>query len=91
MQDNKSTKSKESTSSTVEIVKEALAEQIGVEPADIKLDDSFREDLHMSATSFADFIKSLENREISIDKIDLTEITTVGDLVDTLDSDALIE
>ena len=77
--------------STGDLVKEVLADLIGVESEDIELEDSFRDDLHMSATDLSDFLKLLGDRGINIDKVDLTEITSVADLVETLDSDALIE
>lgn len=91
MQNDNNLKNNNKTQSTLEIVKEVLAEKIGVEPTDIELEDTFRNDLHMSATNLSDFVKSLEKRKINIEKIDLTQILTVKDLVETIDSNVLLE
>lgn len=72
-------------------VKEVLSNLIGTEPDDIVLDDSLREDLHMSATNLVDFLKALEQEGVVTSKVDLTEIKTVSDLLDALDKDSLIE
>lgn len=62
-----------------------LAEQIGVEPEDIKEDDSFSEDLHMSPAEFSDFLHVLTNSGFTVSSSDLTGIETVEDLLDILD------
>ena len=77
--------------SMADLVKKVLADLIGVESEDIESEDSFRDDLHMSATDLSDFLKLLGDQGINTDNVDLTEITSVTDLVETLDSDALIE
>ncbi|MGD0523148.1 MAG: acyl carrier protein [Candidatus Microgenomates bacterium] len=61
-----------------------LADHIGVEPEDIKPEDFFFEDLHMSPADLSDFLDSLSNIGIDITKIDLATIETVEDLLETL-------
>ncbi len=68
----------------IETVKKLLAEQIGVEPEDIKTEDFFFEDLHMSPADLLDFIETLGNAGIDVAKIDLSTIETVEDLLETL-------
>lgn len=61
-----------------------LAEHIGVEPDDIKREDFFFEDLHMSPTDLSDFLETLAGTGIDITKIDLSTVETVEDLLDAL-------
>lgn len=68
------------------LINTALAEQIGVEPEDIKDTDSFSDDLHMTATNLSDFVESLSTKGLDISKVDLSEINTVHDLVEIFDS-----
>lgn len=68
------------------IVKKVLAEQIGVDPEDIKDEDVFSDDLHMTAANLSDFIETLKIRKIDVTKVDLTEITTVEELIEILSS-----
>ncbi len=67
------------------IAKDALAEQLGIEPNDIGFDDSFSDDFHMRPTDFADFLEVLNSKNIDTSKLDLPEIETFGDLVYALD------
>lgn len=74
-----------------ESVKEALADQIGVEPSDIQDEDSFKEDLHMRATDLSDFMGTLSKMGIDTTKLDFAEIETVNDFIEYLNSQELIE
>lgn len=74
-----------------DLVKKVLAEQIGVEPTDIGLKDSFYDDLHMSAADLSDLINMLTKKGVDVSKIDITQIKTVHDLVESLSSEELIE
>lgn len=67
-----------------ELIKKILAEQLGIEPEDISADDSFRDDLHMSATDLTDFLQKLKEQGINISFFDLAEITTVADLTEAI-------
>lgn len=73
------------------LVKKLLAEHIGVEPEDINETDSLTEDLHMSSADLSDFVSSLEVKGIDTTPLDLPNIETVGDLIEALTSEELIE
>ncbi len=73
------------------LVKEVLANQIGVEPQDIKIEDSLSDDLHMSPADISDFVSTLGDLGVDTTKIDLTTIKTVSDLIECLNSVELIE
>jgi acyl carrier protein len=64
-----------------------LAEQIGVEAEDINLEDSFSQDLHMSAADLTEFVENLEKQgfKISIDK--LGKLNTVEELIELIVSE----
>jgi acyl carrier protein len=64
--------------------KKLLAETIGVEVGDIKEEDFFTEDLHMNAIELADFIHLLEEKGFAVSGLDLGEIETVGDMIESL-------
>lgn len=68
----------------VGLIKEVLAEQIGVEPEDIHDEDSFKDDLHMSPVDLTDFINALQDKGIDTSKIDLVQISTVENLIELL-------
>lgn len=61
-----------------------LAEHIGVEPEDIDEDDAFLTDLHMNPAELSDFVHSLISLDLDINRLNLTEIETVSDLLETL-------
>lgn len=71
-------------------ITEKLAEHIGVDLEDINDDDFFTEDLHMTPADLSDFIEQIGSEGIDTSKIDLTITETVGDLLDTLTSQAEI-
>ncbi len=76
----------EETKDIQKIVKRVLAEQIGVDPKDIKDEDVFADDLHMTAANLSDFLETLGKQDVDVTKIDLTEITTVEELIEILSS-----
>lgn len=63
---------------------ELLAEQIGVEPEDLNVDDFFEEDLHMTNADLTDFAHKLEQFGLEPNEIDFGTIETLGDLFETL-------
>jgi len=67
------------------IVKDALAEFLGIEPEDIGFDDSFIDDFHMRPTDFADFMEVISSKGVDTSRLDLPDILTFGDLVQGLD------
>ena len=66
-------------------IKNILAGQIGVEPEDINDDDSFEQDLHMTASDLTDFMGNLEKEQVDISSVEISQIETVQDLYDGLD------
>jgi acyl carrier protein len=62
----------------------ALSDYLGVDPEDIKEEDSIYQDLHMQASDLSDFMETLQTLNIETGNIDLTEIETVEDLIDAL-------
>jgi acyl carrier protein len=66
-------------------VRELVAEHLGVETDDISIEDSFSNDLHMGPTELSELIEKLESMEVDTTKIDLTEIETISELIETLD------
>ena len=65
-------------------IKGLLAEYIGVETEDINENDELQHDLHMSPSDVTDFLISLEAEGWDISKLDMAEMKSVEDLVETL-------
>jgi len=63
---------------------EYLAEHLGVESDDIKLEDPFTEQLHMNAAQLIDFINYLKNKGVDVEGLELEHIKTVSDLLEAL-------
>ena len=68
-------------------VKKQLAEHLGLEPEDIKDEDTLINDLHMSASDLADFTEKLKKENIDVSKLDFSEIDTVTELEEVLGLD----
>ena len=69
----------------------SLSDHLGVEPEDIKEEDSFEDELHMRASDLSDFMSTLQDLGINTEEVDLTEIETVGDLINSLGGESLIQ
>ena len=63
---------------------ELLARHLGVEPDDLSEEDSLTDDLHMRLTDISDFLGMLEQQGLDTEKIDLSEIDSVGELIEAL-------
>ena len=61
-----------------------LAEHIGAEEEELSSDDTFQNDIHMSATDLADFAEKLKTAGFDTTKLDLTEIESVGDVIENI-------
>ncbi len=61
-----------------------LAEHIGTEEEELSSDDTFQNDIHMSATDLADFVEKLKTAGFDTTKLDLTEIESVGDVIENI-------
>lgn len=67
-----------------EDIKKELADFLGLEPEDVEDDSFLSEDLHMTSSDLTDFLQKLESLGHNINSIDLVEIETFGDLVESL-------
>lgn len=64
-------------------LKPVIAEQLGVDEADVKEDASFTEDLNADSLDLVELIMSLEEQfKLQISDEDAEKITTVGEAVD---------
>jgi acyl carrier protein len=64
-------------------LKPLIAEQLGVDEADVKDDASFTEDLNADSLDLVELIMSLEEQfKLQISDEDAEKITTVGEAVD---------
>jgi acyl carrier protein len=61
-----------------------LAEHLGIDEEELNSEDRFQNDIHMSATDLADFIEKLNAAGFDTTKLDLTEIESVGDLIENI-------
>ena len=68
-----------------EVIKEVLAEQLGVEE-DIKLESKLREDLNIDSLLAVQLSVLLENKyEIDITEEELGKLVTIKDVIDLLE------
>ena len=70
-------------------IKQLLAEHIGVDVDDINEDDSLYEDLHMTASDLSEFVELLNTQGHDTSLIQLEEIDTVSDLIESISSEEL--
>lgn len=67
----------------VEKVKEIIANQLGVDEEEITLDSSFVDDLNADSLDLVELLVALEEEyDISIPDEDISNLQTVGDVVD---------
>lgn len=74
-----------------EQVKKLLSEYLGIDPKDLEEDDSFSEDLHMNPANLSDFIENLKKEGIDTSSVNLLEIKTLTDLIESLNSEEFIK
>ena len=74
------------TNPTILIVKTCLADHVGLDIDDISDEDTFMDDLHMQPTEFSDFLEELTEKGLDTQHVDLSTITTVGELIESLSS-----
>ena len=70
-----------------EKIKTILAEQLGIEKEEIHAEDSLRDDLHMNPTDLTELMQQLLDLGFEEDKLDLSQIETVAELIETLKSE----
>lgn len=61
-----------------------LAEHIGADEEELSSTDTFQDKINMSVTDLADFVEKLKVAGFDVSKIDLTEIESVGDLIENI-------
>ncbi|OGM09138.1 hypothetical protein A2159_01780 [Candidatus Woesebacteria bacterium RBG_13_34_9] len=69
------------------IIKVTLAQFLGIEPEDINDDDSFVDDLHMTASEISDYLLVLQEKGIDISKLDINSLETISELTENLNLD----
>ena len=63
-----------------------IAEQLGVDESDVKLEASFTDDLNADSLDLVEMIMSLEEKfHVQISDEDAEKITTVGEAVDFIE------
>lgn len=71
----------------LERIKELVAENLGVDEADITETSSFKEDLGADSLDLFEMVMAFEEAfEVEIPSEDLEQITTVGDVVKYIES-----
>lgn len=69
---------------TKSVVRQELANFLGVDTEDIEDDSSLTEDLHMKASDLTDFMEILGRMGMETAGVDLTETETFLDLIEAL-------
>ncbi len=72
---------------TEEKIKTILAEQLGIEKEEIHPEDRLRTDFHMNSTDLTELMQRLLELGFDEDKLDLSQIETVTELIETLKSE----
>ena len=67
-----------------DIIITSLADFLGVTTEDITIDDSLRDDLHISPSDISDYIESLGGKGLNTEGLKVENIDTVGELIDEL-------
>lgn len=76
----------------LEKMKELIAEQLGVDSADVAPEKSLKDDLNADSLDLFELVTNLEDTyEIEIPSDDLEKMVTVGDVIDYLKSKGIEE
>lgn len=59
-----------------------LAEHIGADEEEISSSDTFQDKINMSPTDLADFIEKLKTAGFDTSELDITNLKSVGDLIE---------
>lgn len=69
----------------LEKIKEIVADQLGIDEDDIKLESNFKEDLEADSLDLFELVMALEEEYgVEIPSDDLEKITTVNDIIEYL-------
>lgn len=63
-----------------------LAEHTGADEEELSSTDTFQDKINMSVMDLADFVEKLKVAGFDTSKLDLTEIESVGDLIENIAS-----
>lgn len=66
------------------LVKEELANFLGIEKEDIDDETSFSLDLHMKASDLSDFTEILKRMEMDVSRVDFSEVDLFSELIEAL-------
>ena len=69
----------------IEKMKEIIAEQLGVSESEVELETSFKDDLDADSLDVFELVMALEEEyDVDIPSEDLTNLNTVGDVINYL-------
>nr|WP_330393128.1 acyl carrier protein [Anaerostipes sp. 992a] len=69
----------------LEKMKEIIAEQLGVSESEVELETSFKDDLDADSLDLFELVMALEEEyDVDIPSEDLTNLNTVGDVINYL-------
>lgn len=68
----------------LEKIKEIVADQLGIDEDDIKLESNFKEDLEADSLDLFELVMALEEEYGEIPSEDLEKIATVNDIIEYL-------
>lgn len=72
------------------LIKQLLADHLGVDLDEIASEDSFIDNLGMGAADLSDFFELLSKKGFDMGNLDLPELITVADLIENLSSEEII-
>lgn len=71
----------------LEKITELIVNEVGVEPEEVTLEASFKEDLHIDSLDLFELVMAFEeNFGVEIPNEDLEQITTVGSLIEYIEN-----
>lgn len=70
-------------------IKGIIADLIGVDPEDVNPEDTFENDLSMSATELTELSQSLQKNDIDVGIEELAEFETVSELIEHIASEEI--
>lgn len=76
----------------LEKITELLVDQLGVDPEDVKLEATFKEDLGADSLDLFEMVMNLEEEyNIEVPAEELEDIETIGDMINYMESKGITE
>ena len=72
------------------LIKQLLADHLGIDVDEIANEDSFIDNLGMGAADLSDFFELLSKKGLDTENLDFPELETVADLIENLSSEEII-